>query len=60
MNSSRYTKRLGSCILHLSPEDEIEIKGALAAIEKERKAGFDAMLRQISASVVISKIREDA
>ena len=30
-------KRLGSCILQLSPEDEIEIKGALAAIEKEER-----------------------
>ena len=50
----------------MSPEDEIEIKSVLTAIEKEerriydteRRAGFDAMLRQITESVVISKIRE--
>ena len=30
-------KRLRSCILQLSPEGEIEIKGALAAIEKEER-----------------------
>ena len=49
----------------MSPEYEIEIKGALAAIEIEERrcktgrAGFDAMLRQITKSVLISKIRED-
>ena len=35
VNSRRYIKWSGSCILQLSSEDEIEIKGALAAIEKE-------------------------
>ena len=37
VNSSRYIKWLGSCILQFSAEDEIEIKGVLAAIEKDER-----------------------